>query len=371
MAHRGFGRDVDTGVHTVEGNLAGGRAARLTKKREKEQQEFEKLKSKIKEDATKASQGIDSKFSHAAGDYLEGSFKAKTYGLVSAEDFRRAREEVEQGLKKQVEQKAEAEQKALEDSESTMRQKAERRKKKRKRQQVKLSFGDEEEIASVAIQEPQSTDPNVQEEKAPVVVSGSLKNPNVDTSFLPDRAREAALAAERDRLQQEWLEDQERIKQETLEITYSYWDGSGHRRVIQVPKGITIGRFVEQVKVQRSSEFSELKSRSADDLLYVKEDLIIPHHISFYELIVTKARGKSGPLFHFDVHEDVRLEHDIRVEKDDAHPGKVVERHWFETNKHIFPASRWEIYDPALQRAGPYTIHGGEVQAKGKKQKRN
>ena len=29
-------------------------------------------------------------------------------------------------------------------------------------------------------------------------------------------------------------------------------------------------------------------------------------HYSFYDLIVTKARGKSGPLFHFDVHDDIR-----------------------------------------------------------------
>ena len=36
-----------------------------------------------------------------------------------------------------------------------------------------------------------------------------------------------------------------------------------------------------------------------------------------------QARGKSGPLFHFDVHEDVRLENDARVEKDESHAGKV------------------------------------------------
>lgn len=46
-------------------------------------------------------------------------------------------------------------------------------------------------------------------------------------------------------------------------------------------------------------------------------------HFSFYDLIVTKARGKSGPLFHFDVHDDIRLVHDTRVEKDESHPGKV------------------------------------------------
>ena len=46
-------------------------------------------------------------------------------------------------------------------------------------------------------------------------------------------------------------------------------------------------------------------------------------HITFYDLIVTKARGKSGPLFHFDVHDDIRLTNDVRVEKDESHPGKV------------------------------------------------
>ena len=55
--------------------------------------------------------------------------------------------------------------------------------------------------------------------------------------------------------------------------------------------------------------------------MYVKEDLIIPHHISFYDLIVSKARGKSGPLFHFDVHEDIRVVNDASREKDESHAG--------------------------------------------------
>lgn len=78
----------------------------------------------------------------------------------------------------------------------------------------------------------------------------------------------------------------------------------------------------------------------------MKEDLIIPHHYTFYDLIVSKARGKSGPLFHFDVHDDVRLLNDSSVEKDESHAGKVVERGWYNRHKHIFPANRWEVYDP-------------------------
>lgn len=55
--------------------------------------------------------------------------------------------------------------------------------------------------------------------------------------------------------------------------------------------------------------------------MYVKEDLIIPQHTAFYDLISQKARGKSGPLFHFDVHEDIRMQNDATVEKNESHAG--------------------------------------------------
>lgn len=63
-----------------------------------------------------------------------------------------------------------------------------------------------------------------------------LKNPDVDTSFLPDRAREAQEERERERLAEEWRLQQEAIKNEPLEIVYSYWDGTGHRKKITCRK---------------------------------------------------------------------------------------------------------------------------------------
>jgi protein FAM50 len=193
-----------------------------------------------------------------------------------------------------------------------------------------------------------------------------MKNPEVDTSFLPDRERERRATAERERLRREWLDRQRSIKEEMLEITYSYWDGTGHRRSVQCRKGDTVGRFLELVRCELAREFREMANVSSDALLYVKEDLVIPQDVSFYDLIATRARGKSGPLFNFDVHDDVRIGAvDARIEKDESHPGKVVERRWYDRNKHIFPASRWEVYDPAREY-GTYTIHGGEVNAKGK-----
>jgi protein FAM50 len=183
------------------------------------------------------------------------------------------------------------------------------------------------------------------------------KDPSVETNFLPDSEREAEEQAERERLKKQWLREQEQIKNEPLEITYSYWDGTGHRRVIQVRKGDPIGNFLRAVQQQLAPDFREIRTASVENLLYVKEDLIIPHQHSFYELIINKARGKSGPLFHFDVHEDVRTIADATIEKDESHAGKVVERHWYEKNKHIFPASRWEIYDPT-KKWERYTVHG-------------
>ena len=40
------------------------------------------------------------------------------------------------------------------------------------------------------------------------------------------------------------------MKNEPLDITYSYWDGSGHRRRITVRKGDTISDFLRAVRDQ-------------------------------------------------------------------------------------------------------------------------
>lgn len=120
-------------------------------------------------------------------------------------------------------------------------------------------------------------------------------------------------------------------------------------------KGSSIYQFLCEALNNLRKEFHELKTITADQLMYIKEDLIIPHHYTFYDFIVTKARGKSGPLFSFDVHDDVRLLADATVEKDESHAGKVLTRNWYERNKHIFPANRWSFYDPNV-KYDQYTI---------------
>lgn len=92
----------------------------------------------------------------------------------------------------------------------------------------------------------------------------------MDTSFLPDRDREAEEALERERLRQEWLEKQERMKKETIEITYSYWDGTGHRKTVECQKGDDIAAFLGKCRTQ----FPELRGVSVDSLMYIKVRLV-------------------------------------------------------------------------------------------------
>jgi protein FAM50 len=297
---------VPNTVYTVEGNLAGARASRLTKERDVQRAEYEALKNKIKQQNTVRLGSIDDKFETESNN-IEKEFVEKTTGLVTAEELRKAKlEKLESSNAKLEKEKFEEEHKV-----ELLEIKKKNREKKRKKMSETLSFGCDDD-----------------EEEEVVINKKNLKNPAVDTAFLPDRDRDLVILQQKESLKKEWLEEQERLKNEMLTVVYSYWDGSGHRKEINVKKGTTIGNFLELVKQQLSTEFYSLRSLSSDSLMYIKEDLIIPQNISFYDLIITKARGKSGPLFHFDVHDDIRIVNDVRVEKDESHPGKVVERRW-------------------------------------------
>lgn len=321
----------------------GGRAATLIKKRQKEQEEIEAKKKKIEEELKLGS--ITNKFA-AHYDAIEQTLKSSTIGLVTLDEMRAKQEIVVKEREKQLAHKR------SNLSSAALRQ--EERKKKEQRKINMLSFDmddgedDEEEQGE-------------EEEEEEIIVKDVKKkkrfgmNPEVDTSFLPDRDRDEEENKLRELLRQDWENKQEQVKAEEITITYSYWDGSGHRRQINLKKGNTIQQFLHRALETLRKEFNDLKPISVDQLMYVKEDLIIPHHYSFYDFIVTKARGKSGPLFMFDVYDDIRLTNDAKVEKDESHAGKVCLRSWYERNKHIFPASRWEPYDPE-KKWDNYTI---------------
>ncbi|XP_065066853.1 protein FAM50A-like [Rhopilema esculentum] len=304
------------------------RARTLEKRRERQKEEMELLKNKLSKDL-ESKGGIvrmGNKFqSHF--DAVEQELKSSTIGLVTLNEMKAKQETIVQEHEKRI---------------ATETKESERRERKRKKQEAKEKAKQSSTLSF-------DLDEDVEEEEVafePPPARKITKNPDVDTSFLPDREREEQEKKERERLRQEWVETQKRIKEEEVEVTYSYWDGSGHRKTCKMRKGDTIQKFLQKCLLDLRNQFTELRAAGVEHLMYVKEDLIIPHHYTFYDFIVTKARGKSGPLFSFDAYDDIRIKSDSRIEKDESHAGKVVLRSWYEKHKHIFPASRWEPYDP-------------------------
>eukprot|EP01083_Nonionella_stella_P066047 173641_1 len=296
-------------------------------RREKQKHKFNEQKAAMHDESEKGLMALSDQFSstNSKEDIL---FKQSTVGFMTSEDYKLKKDEV---AKKKVVADKQRRKEVKKDKK--------RRKSRNRKQSQSLSFQAEEEDDIEVLEPPKK----------------KTKNPSVDTSFLPDRDRDEKEMQLRLELEEEWKSKQDNIKKETVEITYSYWDGSGHRKKLLIEKGKRIGQFLEAARLDLAAHFAEMRSLMSENLMYIKEDLIIPHNYTFYDLIVSKARGKSGPLFCFDVHDDVRLVANARVEKDESHAGKIVTRSWFERNKLLFPASRWEVYDPSIVRE-KYTV---------------
>ena len=263
MSHRDFARP-GTNINTVEGVKAGGRAARLTREREADQKAFEDKKAQIEADASKGLGRIDDKFDKTIlNTVLSGG------GLQTAAQYKAAQSQPAPPAAAPAPKKVPAREP---DARAAKRAKT--------RQLAQLSFGDAFEDED-------------EEAAPPPKRPTSLKCPDVDTAFLPDAARDAAKAERRAQAAAEWLAAQEEAKKAPLQIAYSYWDGAGHRRKLTIERGATIHAFLERARDQLSGEFPDLRRAAVENLMYVKEDLILPHTTTFYELIVNRARGAS------------------------------------------------------------------------------
>eukprot|EP00877_Chromochloris_zofingiensis_P006192 jgi/Chrzof1/1826/Cz10g22180.t1 len=338
------------------------RIRRQEKQREEQRKKYADL---TKEKQSQVQSAGLREFGVSSAEAYEAAFKNETVGLVTREEFMRKQATIQERIEdEKLKQRQEAEAAAIAAKE--------KRKRDKHKAKPKLSFlaDDDAEAQQAALPSNQEDNPSTSgaaataaatTDDAPAAKKPKYsklgKDPTVPTDFLPDKDRELQEEQMKAQLKKEWAANQARLRNEPLKVTYSYWDGQGHRKDITIRKGDSIGTFLKAVRDQIAPQFRELRAVSVDNLMYIKEDIILPHHYTFYELILSKARGKSGPLFDFGVHEDIRVTNDASVEKTDAHAGKVVERHWYERNKHIFPANRWEIYDPEKQY-DKYSIRG-------------
>lgn len=228
------------------------------KKRQEDKEKFEANKRAIQE-KNKVST-FNNKFGTSKGDVLHSEYSQKTVGLVTLDELKKTKEEL---AKKEV---------ILDQLEREKEIKAELEKQEQasKKRKTKVSK------ASLSFAEDLDGDGAEQEEEVVVVKKRIVKNPNVNTSFLPDKERELQEIEKRKQLTEEWTREQDKKKAEKLEITFSYWDGSGHRRSVTCTKGTNIGQFLEISRKSLMDEFRELRGCSSENLLYIKVGVLIP-----------------------------------------------------------------------------------------------
>src|SRR6266496_3847769 len=104
------------------------------------------------------------------------------------------------------------------------------------------------------------------------------KDPTVNTSFLPDREREEQLRIANEIKREEWLKRQEEIKAETVEIQFAYYDGLSHLGSVTVKKGEPVFNLIDKAK----QSFSATRDVATENLLFAKDEIIIPHELSLY-----------------------------------------------------------------------------------------
>ncbi|XWW98851.1 hypothetical protein V2A60_006854 [Cordyceps javanica] len=228
------------------------------------------------------------------------------------------------------------------------------------------------------------------------VKSGKVKA-NASVGLAPKSVTKSALrkeAAEREALRREFLAIQEAVKATEFAIPFVFYDGAmTPGGVVRMKKGDFIWVFLDKSrKVGAERGVGEqVNARRAwarvgvDDLMIVRGTVIIPHHYDFYYFIMNKSVGPGGKrLFDYsaeapekskaaseplpgglstaaEVKANKGLPDISTLEGADEDPleTKVVDRRWYERNKHIYPASTWQNFDPETDYANQIRKDGG------------
>lgn len=173
----------------------------------------------------------------------------------------------------------------------------------------------------------------------PVAAKRVFKAPGVDTSFLAKNATEKESDAKRQQtMLREMLEQQERVKGEEVEMHFVFRNEQAkkllgnqfYRSSVRVLRGESASTVLDAVHRKLSAELSEKVSSQL--LLAVSNDylgLIAHNHMSLFDVFALEWT-EGGPMFEFGKSSIV-----------------VVERAFFEVNKHLSPMNSWALFDPA------------------------
>ncbi|KAL6704798.1 hypothetical protein ACN47E_007602 [Coniothyrium glycines] len=224
------------------------------------------------------------------------------------------------------------------------------------------------------------TEERVAKKKLGANSSIGLKPRVMTKTALQREAQQAELA------RQDFVIMRDAVKATEVVIPFVFYDGTnvpGGR--CRIKKGEQIWLLLDRArKVGAELGVGGDKSRrewarvSLDDLILVRGEVILPHHYEIYHFLFNRVPGFDGLLFDYSAQptkatpvkvdaeaeidpevydplnrhvkdkskESLMSEEDLEGFNDDPSLTKVVDRRWYERNKHIFPASAWREYAP-------------------------
>ncbi|KAJ5770139.1 uncharacterized protein N7511_002190 [Penicillium nucicola] len=326
----------------------------------------------------------------------EEMLKSQTVGLVHLSDFRKRRAEVLEQKEREAHDKSlgrlasgnsrSATPSAGEVTDGSTPPQSDgppKRKKKKSLAKSKLSFGDDQDdTGEESAATPRDSSVSRSGSKTPAEDSAARRmkaNPNAPPP--PKALTKASLEAEaqaRDVLRKEFLVMQEAVKNTEILIPFVFYDGTSiPAGSVKVKKGDHVWLFLDRCRkvgaelgVRGANGASKAKKDnrrewarvSVDDLMLVKGDVIIPHHYEFYYFIANRVPSLSragGLLFDYSnkppaanpTDDPLSRSSDDQLEgaDKDFSETKVVDRRWYEKNKHIYPASLWHDYEPGKE----------------------
>lgn len=244
-----------------------------------------------------------------------------------------------------------------------------KKKPKKKKQKKLLSFDDEEGDG----QDEGEEQPPKTKVKA-----------NTSVGLVPKSMTKSALrkeATEREALRKEFLSIQEAVKATEIAIPFVFYDGTDiPGGTVRVKKGDYVWVFLDKSRKigaelgvgEKTHAVRKWARVGVDDLLIVRSGLIIPHHFDFYYFLINQSLGPNGQrIFDYAANKapappsedkptgglmtlaeskaaakvalpDVNT---LEGAEDDPSVTKVVDRRWYESNKHIYPASTWQMFE--------------------------
>ncbi|KAF2199880.1 XAP5-domain-containing protein [Delitschia confertaspora ATCC 74209] len=324
----------------------------------------------------------------------EDVLKEQTVGLVHLSDFRKRRAEALE--RKELERSGSPA--GITSSDSAAVGQPAKKKKKKAAAKGKLSFAldDEQDGDSGASITPTPRTATLKNDTSEISsendnpTTKKRLGPNIGVVIAPKALTKSARLREiqaQEELHKHFVVTREAVKATEIVIPFVFYDGTNvPGGFVRMKKGDPIWLFLDKARklgaelgvgVDKSSR--DWARVSVDDLMFVRADVVIPHHYEFYYFLANNVNGFNGPLFPYssqptaatpsldeqDPLKDADYDpldrstkgqsktpstsvpdSELEGAQDDATITKVVDRRWYERNRHIFPASVWEEYAP-------------------------